>query len=156
MCSCNRGNIEGTNSSKICVWCLCIHVCFVFVKEFAYDPSLTVLRWPCVVDRTLKSNYYYPWDVWNQKPFLPVLQLDLFSIFCLLIHWFVFQSSGLCCCFFSRAKEKADVDRMKLPSTRDFFKDQKSFDDKMSIEMVWCVCVEGGRGVCCGVCVCVL
>ena len=26
---------------------------------FAYDPSLTVLRWPFVVDRTLKSNYYY-------------------------------------------------------------------------------------------------
>ena len=26
---------------------------------FAYDLSLTVLRWPCVVDRTLKSNYYY-------------------------------------------------------------------------------------------------
>ena len=39
---------------------------------------------------------------------------------------------------------------MKLPSTRDFFKDQKSFDDKMSIEMVWCVC---GGGV--GVAVCV-
>ena len=26
---------------------------------FAYDPSLTVLRWPCVVDRTLKSSYCY-------------------------------------------------------------------------------------------------
>ena len=25
----------------------------------AYDLRLTVLRWPCVVDRTLKSNYYY-------------------------------------------------------------------------------------------------
>ena len=30
MCSFNRGNIEGTNSSKICVWCL--WVCFMFVK----------------------------------------------------------------------------------------------------------------------------
>ena len=26
MCSFNRGNIQGTNSSKICVWCLCIYV----------------------------------------------------------------------------------------------------------------------------------
>ena len=26
MCSFNRGNIEGTNSSKICVWCLCVYV----------------------------------------------------------------------------------------------------------------------------------
>ncbi|KAK7096272.1 M protein, serotype 2.1-like [Littorina saxatilis] len=33
------------------------------------------------------------------------------------------------------AKEKADVDKLKEPSTRDFFKDQKSFDDKMSVEM---------------------
>ena len=69
--------------------------------------------------------------------------------------YFKAQVSGF---FLSRAKEKADVDRMKLPSTRDFFKDQKSFDDKMSIEMVWYVCVCGRwEGcVCCGVCVCVL
>ena len=26
MCSFNRGNIEGTNSSNICVWCLCMYV----------------------------------------------------------------------------------------------------------------------------------
>ena len=32
-----------------CIWS---HRC-----AFAYDLSLTVLRWPCVVDRTLKSNY---------------------------------------------------------------------------------------------------
>ncbi|XP_076439014.1 uncharacterized protein LOC143277922 isoform X2 [Babylonia areolata] len=31
-------------------------------------------------------------------------------------------------------KEKGDVDRMKQPSTRDFFKDQKSFDEQMSVE----------------------
>ena len=79
MCSFNRGNIEGANSSKICVWCLCVYVlCLwndwfcrltwqrvdtyvgrVWKCVFAYDLSLTVLRWPCVVDRTLKSNYYY-------------------------------------------------------------------------------------------------
>ena len=30
MCSSNRGNIEGTDSSKICVWCLCMfYVCKV-------------------------------------------------------------------------------------------------------------------------------
>ena len=30
MCSFNRGNIEGTNSSEICVWCLCMfYVCKV-------------------------------------------------------------------------------------------------------------------------------
>ena len=30
-------------------------------EEFknVYDLSLTVLRWPCVVDRTLKSSYYF-------------------------------------------------------------------------------------------------
>ena len=79
MCSFNRGNIEGTNSSKICIWCLCVYVlCLrgdwfcrltwqrvdiyvgrVWKCVFACDLSLTVLRWPCVVDRTLKSNYYY-------------------------------------------------------------------------------------------------
>ena len=79
MCSFNRGNIEGTNSSKICVWCLCMYVLCLwsdlfcrltwqrvdtYVRRvqkcvFAYDLSLTVLRRPCVVDRTLKSNYYY-------------------------------------------------------------------------------------------------
>ena len=26
MCSFNRGNTEGTNSSEICVWCLCMYV----------------------------------------------------------------------------------------------------------------------------------
>ena len=26
MCSFNRGNTEGTNSLKMCVWCLCMHV----------------------------------------------------------------------------------------------------------------------------------
>ena len=31
----------------------------------AYDLSLTVLRWPCVVDRTLKSNYYYYPDTYT-------------------------------------------------------------------------------------------
>ncbi|KAL8572357.1 hypothetical protein ACOMHN_023126 [Nucella lapillus] len=34
----------------------------------------------------------------------------------------------------SVAKEKADVDKLNQPSIRDFFKDQKSFDEKMSIE----------------------
>ena len=28
MCSFNRGNIERTNSSKICIWCLCMFVLF--------------------------------------------------------------------------------------------------------------------------------
>ena len=61
------------------VWCLCM-LCFVFVEwlvlwidltkglciyiymrsvlnfAFAYDLSLTVLRWPCVVDRKLKAS----------------------------------------------------------------------------------------------------
>ena len=79
MCSFNRGNTEGTISSKICVWCLCLYVlCLwsdwfcrltwqrvdIYVKRaqkcvFAYDLSLTVLMWPCVVDRTLKPDYYY-------------------------------------------------------------------------------------------------
>ena len=67
--------------------------------------------------------------------------------------YFKAQVSGF---FLSRAKEKADVDRMKLPSTRDFFKDQKSFDDKMSIEMVWYVCVWEVGGVCVLWCVCVV
>ena len=74
MCSFNRGNIEGTNSSKICVWCLCMfYVCEVisFVdwldrgliymwKEFRNVYLLMTWVWPsCVVDRTLKSNYYH-------------------------------------------------------------------------------------------------
>ena len=78
MCSFNRGNIEGTNTLKIYAWWLCIYiyVCEVidfvdwldgglihmweeFRNVFAYDLSLTFLRWPCVVDRTLKSSYYY-------------------------------------------------------------------------------------------------
>ena len=79
MCSFNRGNIEGTNSLKIDVWCLCMYVlCLwndwlcrltwqrvdmyvrrVWKRVFAYDLSLTVQRWPCVADRTLKSDYYY-------------------------------------------------------------------------------------------------
>ena len=82
MCFFNRGNIEGTNSLKICVWCLCMYVLglqsdwfhrltwqtvdiYIYTCEkslemhIAYDLSLTVLRWPCAVDRTLKFSYYY-------------------------------------------------------------------------------------------------
>ena len=72
MYSFNRGNVEATNSSKICVWCLC--ACFVFVclgigivdwleKGFVHEKSfevcvylwesLVVLRWHLAVDRTL-------------------------------------------------------------------------------------------------------
>jgi len=84
VCSFKRGNIEGTDCSKICVWCLCMYVlCLwsdwfcrltwqrvdIYVRRvwkcvFAYDLSLTVLRWPCVVNRTLKSNYYYFYQPW--------------------------------------------------------------------------------------------
>ena len=73
MCSFNRGNIEGTNSSKICVWCLCVYVLclrrdwfcgltwqrvYIYIRRvlkyaFAYDLSSTVLRWP-------SYYYYYP------------------------------------------------------------------------------------------------
>ena len=40
-------------------WYIYIYVRRVWKCVFAYDLSLTSLRWPCVVDRTLKSNYYY-------------------------------------------------------------------------------------------------
>ena len=36
-----------------------IYVRGVQICVFAYDLNLTVLRWSCVVDRTLKFNYYY-------------------------------------------------------------------------------------------------
>ena len=86
MCSFNRGNTEGTNSSKICVWCLCLYVLFyvcvgiVFWTDLRKPLSLSLsiyiyerfcsvrllmtdfnsmfLRWPRVVDRTLKSSFY--------------------------------------------------------------------------------------------------
>ena len=81
MCSFNMDNIEGTNFSKICVWCLCMS-CMFYVGEvisfvdwldrgliymweefrnvyLLMTRVLTVLRWPCMVDRTSKSNYYY-------------------------------------------------------------------------------------------------
>ena len=41
------------------LWHHFIVVPFHLIPLLAYDLSLTVLRWPCVVDRTLKSNYYY-------------------------------------------------------------------------------------------------
>ena len=74
MRSFNRGNIERTNSWKNYVWylCMCVlfYVCEVigFVdwsdKRFIYIyiweefwNVLMSLRWPCVVDRILKSTY---------------------------------------------------------------------------------------------------
>ena len=41
MCSFNRGNIEGTNSSKICVWCLCMYILCLRIDWFC---RLTWLR----------------------------------------------------------------------------------------------------------------
>jgi len=45
----------------VCLLCSCFHmpVDSSVICVFAYDLSFTVLRWRCVVDRTLKSNYYY-------------------------------------------------------------------------------------------------
>ena len=78
MCSFNRVNIEGTNSSKVCVWRQCmyvlLYVCdgtgfvdwfhkgFIYMRTvlkfaFAYVLSFPVLRWPSVVTWTLKSKY---------------------------------------------------------------------------------------------------
>ena len=75
MCSFSMGNIEGTNTSIFFIWCLCMYVLFYVCKvigfvewldrgfiyrrrvlkcAFSYDLRLTVLRWPCVVNRTLK------------------------------------------------------------------------------------------------------
>ena len=77
MCSFNRGNIKGTNSSKICVWCLCLYdLClqsdwfrrFTWQRVYMWEEFRNVyllmtwvwLSWgDCVVDRTCKSNYYY-------------------------------------------------------------------------------------------------
>ena len=93
MCSFSMGNIEGTNSLKFFVWCLCMYIlCLwsdwfcrltwqrvdIYVRRvykcvFAYDLSLTVLRWPCVVDRTLKSNYYYYYILYSCSPVIPQL-----------------------------------------------------------------------------------
>ena len=36
MCSFNRGNVEGTNSSKMCVWCLCMYVLFYVCKVIGF------------------------------------------------------------------------------------------------------------------------
>ena len=78
-CSFNWGNIERTNSMKICVWCLCMYAVFYvcagigFVdwleKGFTFEKSsevciclwqnLIIPRWPCAVDRTLKLSYYH-------------------------------------------------------------------------------------------------
>ena len=74
VCSFNRGNIKGTNSSKICVWCLCMSVLFCvrvgigFVdwlekgwEEFwSVHLLMTDFDFP-EVDRTLKSNYKLTW-----------------------------------------------------------------------------------------------
>ena len=75
MCSFNRGNIEGTNSSEICVQCLCMYVlCLqsdwfcrlnwqrvdIYICEKSLEMCICLWVWlSCVVDRTLKSNYYY-------------------------------------------------------------------------------------------------
>ena len=70
MCSFNWGNIEWTSSSKI-VLAVCVYPCMFYVclvKGFIYERfwlSLIVLRWPCVVDRRLKSSY---WLLFNHEP----------------------------------------------------------------------------------------
>ena len=78
LCSFNRSHVEGTNSSKDCIWCLCMYavvVVFIYVcigtgfvnwleKRFMRRVlrwiclwlSLVVLRWPSAVDRTLESS----------------------------------------------------------------------------------------------------
>ena len=78
MCSFNKGNTEGTNSSKICIWCLCMYVLRLqsdcgstWQKSFEMCiclwHSLTVLRWPSVVDRTSKANTGPSQDEWEMK-----------------------------------------------------------------------------------------
>ena len=71
----NKGNVEGTNLKKmfdVCVFMFCFFVCVwidlvdltpvkrVYEKSFEMCiclwQSLIVLRWPCVVDRVLKTN----------------------------------------------------------------------------------------------------
>ena len=87
-CSFNRGNIEGTNSSKICV-CMCLqyvsfHVCigtgFVdwlekgFVCEKSFEMwiclwrSWIVPRLPHAIDRMLKFNYWLTHDPLGHWP----------------------------------------------------------------------------------------
>ena len=77
MCSINKDNTDGTNSMKMCL--MFVDVCFVLWMHRDWLCSLTwekdiyiweefwnvnllitefvVLRWHCVVDRTLTSNY---------------------------------------------------------------------------------------------------
>ena len=78
VCVTHQTSLSGIFLKHCQNWLCCLfYVCEVtgFVdwldSVFVYDPSLTVLRWPCVVDRTLKSNYYYWWG----------------TLLCAAVHW---------------------------------------------------------------------
>ena len=95
----NRCNTEGKSSKNCLVF---VYVCFVLSLQnihsigfvdwldneflyiimrrvlkcaFAYDLGLTVLRWPCVVDRTLKSNCLL--TCWKHTPIKVLVGLIL-------------------------------------------------------------------------------
>ena len=109
--------IEGTNSSKIFVWCLCMHVWFcIYVRtgfvywlekrllyEKSFDmssclwQSLIVLRWTCVVDRVLKSNLLTivcSCQFWWSWLYFKATQLQVvFSWYFLYIYFFNINTS---------------------------------------------------------------
>ena len=119
MCSFNTGNTEGTNSSEICVWCLCMYILFYvcagisFVdwveKEYKYEKgfemciiclwqSLVVLRCPCAVDWMLKF-----WLLTNSQAFCYLLQSQMMKV---LQMWTQPRSGG---------KTDASLKRLQKP-----------------------------------------
>jgi len=57
-------------------------------------PTITVLRWPCVVDKTLKSNYYYYLPAMNTLfldckffPHVTVMVSTLTLVYTVIIKW---------------------------------------------------------------------
>ena len=112
MCFFNRGKFKGTNSWKfvsdicVCMFCFMFAKCLVLWTDltkglyiymrwvlkcaFAYDQSLTVLRWPCVVDRTLKSSYLLTFThiIW----FLSVISFVPVSLVCSVTAYYCLAS----------------------------------------------------------------
>ena len=69
VCSFDRGNIEGTSSLKICVWCLCIHVLFYVCLGIGFVHWLDK-RLICIyIRRVLKCVFVYSrvWLSWGVK-----------------------------------------------------------------------------------------
>ena len=109
----NKSNIKGSNSSKMCVWCLCTHVlsyvcvwtdfvCWTSIvltyeKSFNmcidFGQSLSVLRQPGAIGRTLESSYWLTNVNWTSTSHSHV---PLISIWIISIHFGVSEIFMLC------------------------------------------------------------